>query len=114
MTIQELGTIMEHRIPVKVILMNNNYLGNVRQWQDMFFDGRRSFTKMCNPCFELVCKGYDIPYSLVSERENLKEAIETMLAATGPYVMECVIKEDDDVKPMTPPGKGVDEMLLEF
>ncbi len=114
MNIQELGTIMEQQAPVKMILMNNNYLGNVRQWQDMFFGQRRSFTKMLNPDYESVAKAYAIPYGVVTRREELKDAVEKMLSTDGPYILECAIKEDDNVLPMTPPGKSVDEMLLKI
>lgn len=114
MSIQELGTIMEQQSPVKVILMNNNYLGNVRQWQDMFFDHRKSFTKMMNPCYKTICKGYNINYDVVIERKDLRAAVERMIATDGPYVLECAIKEEDNVLPMTPPGNSVDEMLLEI
>ena len=113
MNIQELGTIMEQQSPVKMILLNNNYLGNVRQWQDMFWQRRKSFTKMMNPCYEQIAKGYGIAYEAVTERQNLAEAIEKMLTTKGPYILECAIKEDDDVFPMTPPGKNVDDMMLE-
>ncbi|MDE5949060.1 MAG: biosynthetic-type acetolactate synthase large subunit [Prevotella sp.] len=112
MSIQELGTIMEQQTPVKMILMNNNYLGNVRQWQDMFFDHRQSFTKMMNPDYSLIAAGYHIPYAVVTERADLAAAVEKMLATDGPYILECAIKEDDNVLPMTPPGKSVDEMML--
>lgn len=114
MNIQELGTIMEQQTPVKMIMMNNNYLGNVRQWQDMFFGQRKSFTRMLNPKYNLIAEAYGIPYALVSEREELKSAVDKMLATDGPYILECVIKEDDNVRPMTPPGKSVEEMLLEI
>lgn len=114
MNIQELGTIMEQQTPVKMIMMNNNYLGNVRQWQDMFFGQRKSFTRMLNPKYNLIAEAYGIPYALVSEREDLKSAVDKMLATDGPYILECVIKEDDNVRPMTPPGKSVEEMLLEI
>lgn len=114
MNIQELGTIMENRSPVKVTVLNNNYLGNVRQWQDMFFDHRKSFTNMLNPVYAKIADAYGIPYSLVIRREELPAAIRKMLAAEGPYIMECAIKEEDNVLPMTPPGKSVDEMLLEL
>lgn len=112
MSIQELGTIMEQQTPVKMILMNNNYLGNVRQWQDMFFSHRQSFTKMMNPDYSLIAAGYHIPYAVVTERADLAAAVEKMLATDGPYILECAIKEDDNVLPMTPPGKSVDEMML--
>ena len=114
MSLHELGTIMEHRIPVKVILMNNNYLGNVRQWQDMFFNKRKSFTRMMNPSYSKLCEAYDIPYTFVFERENLKNGVEKMLATDGPFVLECAVKELDNILPMTPPGCSVDEMLLEI
>lgn len=114
MSIQELGTIMEQQAPVKMILLNNNYLGNVRQWQDMFFNRRKSFTKMLNPCYEQVAAAYGIEYQTVTEREQLQDAIKRMLNTDGPFIMECAIKEDDNVLPMTPPGKTVDEMLLEI
>ena len=114
MNIQELGTIMEQQTPVKMIMMNNNYLGNVRQWQDMFFGQRKSFTRMLNPKYNLIAEAYGIPYVLVREREDLKSAVDKMLATDGPYILECVIKEDDNVRPMTPPGKSVEEMLLEI
>lgn len=114
MSIQELGTIMEQQAPVKMIMLNNNYLGNVRQWQDMFFGHRRSFTKMLNPCYEQIAKGYGIPYDVVVDRADLKEKVRKMLDTDGPYLLECAIKEEANVLPMTPPGKSVDEMLLEL
>ena len=114
MNIQELGTIMEQQSPVKMILLNNNYLGNVRQWQDMFWQKRKSFTKMMNPCYEQIAKGYGIPYEVVIDRSTLHAAIEHMLSTEGPFILECAIKEDDDVLPMTPPGMSVENMMLEI
>ena len=114
MCIEELGTIMEQKAPVKMILMNNHYLGNVRQWQDMFWQRRKSFTKMMNPCYELIAQGYGIPYCAVTDRKDLAAAIETMLSTDGPYLLECAIKEEDNVLPMTPPGMNVNEMMLEI
>ncbi|MCH5308561.1 MAG: biosynthetic-type acetolactate synthase large subunit [Prevotella sp.] len=113
MCIEELGTIMEQQAPVKMILLNNNYLGNVRQWQDMFWQRRQSFTKMMNPCYELIAQGYNIPYEAVTDRSNLASAIDRMLTTKGPYILECAIREDDNVLPMTPPGMSVDDMLLD-
>ena len=113
MTIQELGTIMENRIPVKMILLNNNFLGNVRQWQYMFFNKRYSFTPMLNPDYEKIASGYNIPCRTVVERGELDAAIREMLDADGPYILQCAIKPEDNVLPMTPPGGSVDEMLLE-
>ena len=113
MSIQELGTIMEQQAPVKMILMNNNYLGNVRQWQDMFWNRRKSFTRMMNPCYEAIAQGYGIPYEAVTDRSQLVAAVAKMLSTPGPYILECAILEDDDVLPMTPPGSSVDDMMLE-
>ncbi len=113
MNIQELGTIMEQQSPVKMVLLNNNYLGNVRQWQDMFWLRRKSFTKMLNPCYEQIAKGYGIAYEAVTDRANLAAAIDKMLTTEGPYILECAIKEEDNVLPMTPPGMNVNDMMLE-
>ena len=113
MTIQELGTIMEQQCPVKMILLNNNYLGNVRQWQYMFFNKRYSFTPMLNPDYEKIADGYGIPCRTVVERADLDEAIREMLDKDGPYLLQVAVKEEDNVLPMTPPGGSVDDMLLE-
>ena len=113
MTIQELGTIMEQQCPVKMILLNNNYLGNVRQWQYMFFNKRYSFTPMLNPDYEKIADGYGIPCRTVVERADLDEAICEMLDTYGPYLLQVAVKEEDNVLPMTPPGGSVDDMLLE-
>ena len=113
MNIQELGTIMEQKSPVKMILLNNNYLGNVRQWQDMFWRRRKSFTKMLNPCYELIAQGYGIGYEAVTDRQCLAAAIDKMLTTEGPYILECAIMEEDNVLPMTPPGMNVNDMMLE-
>ena len=114
MTIQELGTIMEQHSPVKIILLNNNYLGNVRQWQAMFFNHRYSFTPMMNPDYELIAKAYGIPVETVVDREHIDSAIEKMLATDGPYLLQCAVLEEDNVLPMTPPGANVNEMILEL
>lgn len=114
MTIQEFGTIMEQHSPVKIILLNNNYLGNVRQWQAMFFRRRYSFTPMMNPDYELIAKAYGIPAETVIERNKLGEAILRMLSTDGPYLLQCAVLEEDNVLPMTPPGANVDEMILEL
>lgn len=113
MNLQELGTIMEQQAPVKMIVLNNNYLGNVRQWQDMFWGGRRSFTPMLNPRYDLVAQAYGIAYELVADRTELAAKVAKMLATEGPFILECVIKEDANVMPMTAPGKSVGEMMLD-
>ncbi len=113
MNIQELGTIMEQRAPVKIIMLNNNYLGNVRQWQAMFFNRKYSFTPMLNPDYMKIASAYDIPSRRVMKREELKEAIAEMLATDGPYLLEACVIEEGNVLPMTPPGGSVNQMLLE-
>ncbi|MCD8305535.1 MAG: biosynthetic-type acetolactate synthase large subunit [Prevotella sp.] len=114
MTIQELGTIMEQRAPVKIILLNNNYLGNVRQWQYMFFNKRYSFTPMLNPDYEKIGAAYGIPARTVVRRGDLDDAIREMLATEGAFLLQCAVKEEDNVLPMTPPGADVDNMLMEI
>ena len=113
MNIQELGTIMEQGTGVKMILLNNNYLGNVRQWQELFFDHRYSWTPMLNPEYSLIAKGYGIPSRLVIERDELDDAIREMLSTPGPYLLHVAIKEEANVMPMTPPGATVSEMIFE-
>ena len=114
MSIQELGTIMEQQAPVKIILLNNNYLGNVRQWQDMFWNHRRSFTRMLNPSYQHIAQAYGIPYGLAIDRDQLQQKITEMIQTAGPYLLECAVKEEDNVMPMTPPGKAVDQMMLKI
>lgn len=113
MSIQELGTIMEQHAPVKIILLNNNYLGNVRQWQAMFFNRRYSFTPMLNPDYMKIAEAYGIPSQVVERREELADAIENMLSTDGPFLLEVAVIEEGNVLPMTPPGGTVNEMLLE-
>ena len=113
MSIQELGTIMEQKAPVKIILLNNNYLGNVRQWQAMFFNRRYSFTPMVNPDYMKIAEAYNIPSRRVCERQDLEEAIKEMLATDGPYLLEACVIEEGKVLPMTPPGGSVNQMLLD-
>ena len=113
MNMQELGTMMEQQAPVKMILMNNNYLGNVRQWQAMFFGGRYSFTPMVNPDYMKIAEAYNIPSRRVVNREDLGVAIQEMLATDGPFLLETCVVEEGNVLPMTPPGGTVNEMLLE-
>ena len=114
MCIEELGTIMEQKAPVKMIVMNNHYLGNVRQWQDMFWLRRKSFTKMMNPDYSQIAKGYGIAYEAVSDRQELAAAVKRILSTDGPFILECQIKEEDNVLPMTPPGMDIDKMMLEI
>lgn len=113
MTMQELGTIMEHQVPVKIILMNNNYLGNVRQWQYMFYHKRYSFTHMLNPNYELILRGYGIPCRTVTDRAQLPQAIDEMFATPGPFMLQCAVMEEENVLPMVPQGGSIDEMVLQ-
>lgn len=113
MNIQELGTIMEQQAPVKIIVLNNNFLGNVRQWQAMFFNRKYSFTPMMNPDYMKIASAYDIPARRVMSREEMHEAICEMLATDGPYLLEACVVEEGNVLPMTPPGGSVNQMLLE-
>ena len=113
MTIEELGTIMEQRSPVKIILLNNNYLGNVRQWQHLFFHNRYSFTPMMNPDYEKIAEAYNIPALTVTRRENLDHAIQQMLHTDGPFLLQAAVLEEDNVLPMCCPGHDVDDMMLE-
>ncbi len=114
MTMQELGTIMEQKAPVKIILLNNNFLGNVRQWQYMFFNKRYSFTPMVNPDYEGIASAYGIPSRTVIDRSQLGEAIKEMLDTPGAFLLQCAVKEEDNVLPMIPLGASVDEMILEI
>lgn len=112
MTIQELGTIMEYGTAVKIILLNNNFLGNVRQWQALFFGGRFSQTPMVNPDFVAIANAYGIAAENVVDRESLDGAIERMLSYDGAYLLNVNIDPEDMVFPMTPAGAPVDHVML--
>ena len=113
MTMQELGTVMEQKSPVKIILMNNNYLGNVRQWQAMFFNRRYSFTPMMNPDYMQIASAYGIASRRVMSREELNDGIQEMLSTDGPFLLEVCVVEEGNVLPMTPPGSSINYMLME-
>jgi len=113
MTMQELGTVMEQKSPVKIILMNNNYLGNVRQWQAMFFNRRYSFTPMMNPDYMQIASAYGIASRRVMSREELNDGIQEMLSTDGPFLLEVCVVEEGNVLPITPPGSSVNYMLME-
>jgi acetolactate synthase-1/2/3 large subunit len=113
MTVQELGTIMQYKIPVKIVVLNNSFLGMVRQWQQLFHGKRYSFTDMQNPDFVKLASAYDIPARKVDAREDLQGAIKEMLAANTPYFLEVVVGKEDNVFPMVPAGAGVADVLLE-
>ena len=112
MTIQELGTIMEHKVPVKIVVMNNNFLGNVRQWQELFFRKRYSATPMVNPDFVSLCGAYGIKAENVENADQLEDAVGRMLASDEAYVLNVNVSEADNVFPMTPGNHSVDYILL--
>jgi len=112
MTIQELGTILHYKIPVKIIILNNGFLGMVRQWQEMFYKKRYAATELVNPDFVAIAKGFSIPGKKVSERKTLKSSIEKMLAAEGPYVMDITVEKEGNVLPMIALGASVSEVTL--
>ncbi len=113
MTIQELGTIVQNKLPVKILLLNNNFLGMVRQWQQLFFEKRYSFTELVNPDFLMIAKGFGMDGQKVSSRENLETAIQEMLDHNGPYLLEVVVEKEDNVFPMVPAGASVSHIILE-
>ncbi|MBN2263881.1 MAG: biosynthetic-type acetolactate synthase large subunit [Prolixibacteraceae bacterium] len=113
MTMQELGTIAQEKIPVKVIILNNNFLGMVRQWQELFFDKRYSFTELHNPDFIKLAGAFDIPAKKVVKGTELESAIDEMLKTDGPYLLEIVVEKEDNVFPMVPTGASVSEIILE-
>lgn len=112
MTIQELGTIMQEGTGVKIVLLNNNWLGNVRQWQQLFFGNRYSATRMINPDFEKIAQAYGLDIATVEDRKDLAPAIARMLADDKPFILNVHVEEEDNVFPMVPPGKSVNEIML--
>ena len=113
MTIQELGTIWQQNLPVKVVIFNNNFLGMVRQWQQLFFDNRYSQVELKNPDFVAISKGFGIASTKVELRENLSEALDIMFAHDGPYVLEVVVEKEDNLFPMVPSGAACSDIILE-
>ncbi len=113
MTIQELGTIMQSNIPVKILVLNNNFLGMVRQWQQLFFDRRYSFTEMKNPNFVAIANGYNIKGRKVTERKDLNEALKEMYESKEAYLLEVVVENEENVFPMITTGASVSEIILE-
>jgi acetolactate synthase-1/2/3 large subunit len=114
MTIQELGTILQYGIAVKIIILNNSFLGMVRQWQDMFFQKRYASTELINPDFLKIASGYNIPGAKVTERKDLKGAVEEMLKTNGPYLLEVIIDREGNVLPMVEPGASVSDIKLTY
>jgi acetolactate synthase-1/2/3 large subunit len=113
MNMQELGTIMEHKCPVKMVVLDNNYLGMVRQWQELFYENRLSWTPMCNPDFCKLVGAYGIPSRFVEKREDLDDAIKEMLSTPGPFLLNVAVRAEDNVFPMVPLGATVSDMIFE-
>ena len=112
MSIQEFGTILEYKVPVKIILLNNNFLGMVRQWQELFFNQHYSETPMVNPDYVKICQAYGIGAEDVCSREELDAAIKRMLDSDTPYLLNIQIKPNNMVFPMIPAGASIDNILL--
>lgn len=114
MTIQELGTIMQYKLPVKMVILNNSFLGMVRQWQDMFFDKRYASTEMINPDYIKIAEGYGITAKKVVARKDLEQSINTMLESEGPYLLEVMVEKEGNIFPMIEPGDSVSEIKLKL
>ena len=113
MTIQELGTIFQQQVAVKIVVLNNDFLGMVRQWQQLFFDKRYASTEMTNPDFVTIAKGYHIDAARVDKREDLDQAVANMMASDKPYFLEICVEKEDNVFPMIPTGASVSDIRLE-
>jgi len=113
MTIQELGTIAQYNLPVKMILLNNQFLGMVRQWQELFFDGRYASTGLTNPNFSKIAEGFGVPAMKITEREELDKALDDLLAKEGPCLLEIEVQKEGNIFPMVPAGGTVSEIRLE-
>jgi len=113
MTIQELGTIFQNKVPVKIVVLNNEFLGMVRQWQQLFFDKRYASTEMVNPNFVAIAQGYYIEAKKVTKRENLAAAVKEMIASDEPYFLEVCVEKENNVFPMVPSGASVSDIRLE-
>ena len=113
MTIQELGTIFQQRIAVKIVVLNNDFLGMVRQWQQLFFDKRYASTEMVNPDFVTIAKGYRIRAKRVKKRKDLDSAIKEMMDSEEPFFLEICVEKEDNVFPMIPSGASVSDIRLE-
>lgn len=113
MTLQELGTIYQSKIGVKIVILNNNFLGMVRQWQQLFHDKRYSSTEMINPDFVQIAKGFFIPGKKVTDRADIVAAVDEMIAHDGAYLLEVVVEKEDNVFPMVPAGAPIANIRLE-
>jgi acetolactate synthase-1/2/3 large subunit len=112
MTLQELGTIMQFEIDVKILILNNEFLGMVRQWQQLFHDKRYSFVNITSPDYVQVAKGYGIAGKRIDQREDLEKAVKAMLNHKGSYLLEVMVGKENNVFPMVPQGCSVAEIRL--
>jgi acetolactate synthase-1/2/3 large subunit len=112
MTIQELGTILQAEIAVKIVILNNNFLGMVRQWQQLFFDKRYSFTDIKNPNFLKIAEGYGIQGRKITSRDELQDGLNAMLSCKESYLLEVMVEQEENVFPMLPTGASVSEIIL--
>ena len=112
MNIQELGTIMQSQIDVKIIILNNQYLGMVRQWQELYFDKRYASTEMINPNYQKLAEAYGISSVKVTHRNELKTALQKMFAHNSAYILEVMVGQENNVFPMISPGSSVSDMRL--
>ena len=113
MTIQELGTIFQTKVPVKIVVLNNEFLGMVRQWQQLFFDKRYASTEMTNPDFVAIAKGYYVEAKKVTKRKELASAVQEMMQSKDAYFLEVCVEKEDNVFPMVPSGASVSDIRLE-
>jgi acetolactate synthase-1/2/3 large subunit len=113
MTIQELGTIAQYNLPVKMILLNNQYLGMVRQWQELFFDSRYASTGLTNPDFSKIAEGFGVPARKITDSKDLDEALDELLAKDGPALLEVEVQKEGNIFPMVPAGASVSDIILE-
>jgi acetolactate synthase I/II/III large subunit len=114
MTIQELGTILHYNVALKIIILNNGFLGMVRQWQNMFFEKRYAATELVNPDFTMIATAYGIPAKKIVERNDLKKSLEELLAADGPFLLDIHVEKEGNVMPMVEPGSSVSEVRLMY
>ena len=113
MTLQELATILQYKIPVKIIILNNNFLGMVRQWQQLFFTKRYSFTELTNPEFAKVAESFGISAQKITERETIKCALEELVKHDGPYLLDIIVEKEENVFPMVASGESISKIRLE-
>ena len=113
MTLQELGTIFQYNIPVKIVILNNSFLGMVRQWQQLFFERRYSFTEMVNPDFTAIAEGFHIKSKKVTSRDELEHSVGEMLSHDGAFLLEVIVEKEENVFPMVPSGAAVADIRME-